>query len=99
MAPRGAQLFVRAQADSSVPTDTDDDEYDGTAVDALCADFEQWLTFLWLCLKERFGGARSEAFGPRVKDWLDFLPQLAPEPTAAAAEPEPVTKGKSKKKP
>lgn len=83
-------LFVSAQSERQLDPET-------TVVAKLSADFDEFLTWLWLCLRLRFQH-RKPSFIPDVEAFLTTCPQLVPAaPVAATPEPE-TEKKKGKKK-
>ena len=81
--------FSRVQAQTIVDREPDEG--------AAAIDFDEFITWLWLCLRERFGH-RIEGFESRVAGWMGSLPQLAPPPPPAVEEPPPEPKSPSGKK-
>ena len=90
---RAGELFARVQGERY-------DEGQEVPEEIMAIDYEECLTWLWLCCKERFE-AESKGYAGKVKDFLATLPQLA-KPAAPAPEPlepkSPEGKGKGKGK-
>jgi len=84
------ELFARAQAEHTAYVDAKEGL-------EMVVDFDDFLTFLWLCLKLKFGPRNAEGFGAKVKGFLDSCPELVP-PKAAEPEPEPEPEAPKKKK-
>jgi hypothetical protein len=67
---------------------------------SLQADFEEFISFLWITMKERFGH-RHEGFDARVREWMSGLklekPPETPRPETAE-KPEKAPKKGDKKK-
>ena len=60
------------------------------------ADFDEFLTILWLCVRTRFG-ARTDGYVGRVSSWVQSCSKLQPPPPPEP-EPEPVAAPKKKDK-
>ena len=77
------RLFLRAQGDA----DPRAAERDGPPR----VDFEEFMTWLWMMAKARYGPIADSGFGTRVSEWLRVLSQVlrggaVPIPTVGAAE-------------
>ena len=69
----------------------------GCADEGRTVDFDELLSWLWLCCIERFQ-FREPGFAKRCIDWLGDVPQLAPQVAPPVEAPEPVAKSPPKKK-
>ena len=96
-AERALEFFMRVQGQPlPVAEAAEGAEGEGPL---MALNFEDCLTWLWFCARERFG-LGTDGFEGRVKDWIDTLPQLAtaPAPPPEVAEPVAKSPGKGKKK-
>ena len=103
MSPEDAtRWFTRAQGEEPAAPSAGDDEGAKEATSGgaseLCADFEEFFSFLWLCVRVKHAH-RQEGYGARVNDWLSTLTPLAPVAAAPAEPVDPTPKApKGKKK-
>ena len=85
------ELFRRVQAEA-IPADA----VEGRET-PLCADFDEYLTWLWLLCREAHNFVEP-GFTRRVFDWLKETLERAPAPAVPLEAPEPKSPGKGKKK-
>ena len=90
-------LFTRAQPDFERGLTHEGMSAQELAVlQELVVDYDDFLTFLWLLLKAKFGPKSGEGFGAKVKEYLGGCPELVPP--APVTAPEPVVEEAPKKK-